>query len=435
MQRYTPEYYIERETQRTIFRFRCRSAHFERYFSDFRDDDALDTQALLKLAGEAKIDFGRAVVIGAEIQGDEIIIRTQILKPEEEEKFSAAFLDRLADFYEANEVHITRMFGSFVYLKRIDGELRAVHATPIPIKHCPLMKQLLTEIGGDTARELLDAVSGDDSETQTKLMCELINSVVIKGGYFDTSRPLNSCEANVLFGASETMSSAFKSGLLDAAVIVSNNLGTIITTDAANTQGAVKRMTGLFLTSPSRQIVRTAKSENIIPVFPHTATIDQLEGVKTAIALGYRRIAVSVAWQDNARWDEISKLAVNGVELYKFGLCSTGIGEKSARAMLRHADLIWSCASRVVREFIEPNSIVQVGLKIPVHIMTEKGWALSKNHLKVMAEERREDPDLFDTIIPGKGPGKPVILNDKDRFRVITKEDIKECTDCPHPCI
>ena len=67
-------------------------------------------------------------------------------------------------------------------------------------------------------------------------MCELIDEVVIKGGYFDTSRPLNSCEVNVLFGASETMSSAFEAGLIDAAVIVSNNLGTIITTDQSNTQ-------------------------------------------------------------------------------------------------------------------------------------------------------------------------------------------------------
>jgi hypothetical protein len=47
------------------------------------------------------------------------------------------------------------------------------------------------------------------------------------------------------------MTSAFQSNLIDAAVIVSNNLGTIITTNASSTQGSVKRMTGLFYTSPS----------------------------------------------------------------------------------------------------------------------------------------------------------------------------------------
>jgi len=435
MEQYTPEFYIVNEDTETSFHFRCRSAHFERYFNDFIDSDALDKEALEELISETVNAFGGGIIIDGKKQDEEIIIRTRRLAPEEAEKFSAGFLDRLADFYGTNEVHITRMFGSFVYLKRTDGELKAIHATPIPIKHCPLMKQLLMEIGGDTAKELLDAVSADDCGAKSKKMCELINSVVIKGGYFDTSRPLNSCEANVLFGASETMSSAFESGLIDAAVIVSNNLGTIITTDAGSTQGAVKRMTGLFLTSPSKRIVQTARDSGIIPVFPHTAVIDQLEGVKTAIALGYKRIAVSVAWQDNARWNEIDKLERDGIEIYRFGLCSTGIDERAAGAMLSHADLVWSCASRVVREYIEPNSVAQVGLKIPVHVMTEKGWALSKNHLKVMADKRQEASVLFDNVICRKGPDKPVILNDKNHFKVIAKKNIIECLDCPQPCI
>lgn len=328
-------------------------------------------------------------------------------------------------------LHITRMFGSYILLKKINGNLKAIKATPIPIKYCPLMIKLLHEVGGHLADNLIKSLDTKDEELQTKMMCDLINEVVIKGGYFDTNRPLNSCEANVLFGASETMSSAFKNGIIDAAVIVSNNLGTIITTNEFNTQGAVKRMTGLFYTSPNETIMHTALEEGIIPVFPYTACIDQLEGVKKAIRLGYKKIAVSVAAYDNYLHEELSKLEKeNNVTIYKFGLCSTGIDKNTAEKMMSHADVIWSCASKYVKELIEPNAIAQVGVKIPVHIMTKQGWKIIRNHLSLMNNKiNLEDLNLE------KGENKPVLLNSKEEIKVLTKKQLKKCSDCPHPCI
>jgi len=96
-------------------------------------------------------------------------------------------------------------------------------------------------------------------------------------------------------------------------------------------------MTGLFYTSPSPDIIKTAQEASIIPVFPVTASIDQLEGVKRAISLGYKKIAVSVAADDNILHSKLSELEINGVEIYKFGLCSTGIREEVALAMQNHA--------------------------------------------------------------------------------------------------
>jgi hypothetical protein len=136
------------------------------------------------------------------------------------------------------------------------------------------------------------------------------------------------------------MSTAFRSGLIDAAVIVSNNTGHDYYDNESNTQGAVQRMTGLFMTSPSKEIVQTAREAKIIPVFPHTAVIDQLEGVRQAIALGYKKIAVSVAWRDNILLNEINGLEQDGVVLYKLGLCSTGIDHETATAMKNHADVV-----------------------------------------------------------------------------------------------
>lgn len=347
-----------------------------------------------------------------------------------EEEIINLLNDSIRNFYEQKEMHITRMFGSYILLQRINGELKAVHATPIPIKYCPLMIKLLKEVAGEYVSELLSTLETDNIELQEKCMCKLINETVIKSGYFDTSRPLNSCEANVLFGASETMSSAFKNNLIDAAVIVSNNLGTIITTNEFNTQGAVKRMTGLFYTSPSKEIVETAKKSGIIPVFPLTGKIDQLKGVKEAIKRGYKKIAVSVAANDNYLHEKLKALEKDGVKIYKFGLCSTGIDEKTANTMKDNADVIWSCASKYVKDVIEPNAIAQVGVKIPVHIMTKQGWEIVRNHLIQMNNDiNNKDIEL------NRGDDKPVFLNSEGGIKVLQKKYIKKCSDCPHPCV
>lgn len=337
----------------------------------------------------------------------------------------------IREYYSNREMHITRMFGSYILLVREGENLVAKEVTNIPIKYCPLMIKLLKEVGGDTANFLLHTLETEDLATQQEAMCNLINEVVIKGGYFDTNRPLNSCEANVLFGASETMASAFMMDIIDAAVIVSNNLGTIITTSAPTTQGAVKRMTGLFYTSPDKKIMDTAKKEKIVPVFPYSAEIDQLAGVKKAIELGYKRIAVSVAADNNYLHEELKRLEkLHDVKIYKFGLCSTGIKEHTAEIMKEYADVVWSCASKNVLEYIEPNAIMQVGLKIPVHIMTSEGWEIVSNHLKVM------DASLdVSNIELTNGEEKSIIVNGDKGLKVLKKKQIKGCVDCPHPCI
>lgn len=339
-------------------------------------------------------------------------------------------LHTIRNYYSNKGVHITRMFGSYILLKNENGKLTAIKATPIPIKYCPLMVKLLKEVGGELAERLLNSLNVSDSKKQSELMCELINQIVIKTGYFDTNRPLNSCEANVLFGASEMISSAFKSGLLDASVIVSNNLGTIITTNESNTQGAVKRMTGLFYTSPSNQIMNTAEKTGIIPVFPYTGEINQIEGIKHAINHGFKKIAVTFAAQDNEYLEKLNVLENEEIKIYKFGLCSTGINEKTAIVMLKNADIIWSCASKYVKQYIEPHSIAQVGIKIPVHIMTKKGWELVKNHLEFM-----KISSYLDDVTLCEGEEKPVIINQGKSLKLIKKREVYNCSDCPHPCI
>lgn len=428
--------------QGDIFRYivPLKNPHVEKYFSMSEGKkeyyNYFQQEGLIKCFEERfndeKFSWGlkfNTRLLSIKIQDDKLILYLDDWTNINGNKVARCLNSTIRDYYESKEMHITRMFGSYVLLQRINGELKAVEATQVPIKYCPLMVKLLKEVGGSDSDKFIEAVKLEDVETQKRMMCELIDNIVIKGGYFDTNRPLNSCEANVLFGASETISSAFKSDMLDVAVIVSNNLGTILTTNDINTQGAVKRMTGLFYTSPSKDIMKEANSSKIIPVFPYSAEIDQVQGVKEAIRRGYKRIAVTLAAQDNELWEEIAKLEKDGVIIYKFGLCSTGINEKTAKAMLDNADIVWSCASKYVKEYIEPNAIAQVGVKIPVHIMTKKGWELVKNHLEYMSNQSVANVDLI------KGEEKPVFINGDDGIKRLVKKDIRKCNDCPHPCI
>ncbi|MGN0507090.1 MAG: DUF2099 family protein [Lachnospiraceae bacterium] len=398
----------------------------EKYFKSPKDTDFFNGFSFAPETIETFLNrkLGKTTI---KINSDEELIYFQI----EDNKDEICCYEAVRSYYESYPVHITRMFGSYVLLVGENDKLKAVRATPIPIKHCPLMKKLLIEVGGDTAIKLLERVANSDYTEQNELMCELINKVVIEGGYFDTTRPLNSCEANVLFGASEIIYSAFSDGLVDAAVIVSNNLGTIITTNASATQGAVKRMTGLFYTSPSAKLINRCNEAGIIPVFPYTAEINQIAGVKLAVEKGYKRIAVTLAAQDNCFWKEIELLEKkHSVNIYKFGLCSTGISTDTASAMKKYSDLIWSCASKAVKELIEPNAIAQVGLRIPVHIMTSNGWDMVKNHLK--AKPLLVD---LDSISLSAGEEKPILINQPNGISCIRKADISDCVDCPHPCV
>ncbi len=420
----TYEYIIEKMEDKSRLTFYLKKPQLDKYFEseDVIKFNNWQNEGLANyLNQELKVN-------NAEISSLEIIDGNLVVEAKEEAIFDFV-CQKVREFYEIKEIHVTRMFGSFILLQKIDGELKAVKATPIPIKYCPLMIKLLKEVGGEYAEEILSSLQSQDTSLQTQNMCKLINEVVIKGGYFDTNRPLNSCESNVLFGASETMMSAMERGIIDCAVIVSNNLGTIITTNASNTQGAVKRMTGLFYSSPSEKLVSTAIDAKIIPVFPYTANIDQLVGVKEAIRMGYKNIAVSVASHDNYLHKEIINLELeNNVNIYKFGLCSTGIKEETALIMKDYSDVIWSCASKYVKTHIDPNAIAQVGIKIPVFIMSDKGFDIVFNHLKHI------DSSLT-TVDKNELPQRPVFINNGGKIKVVDKSQLHSCEDCPHPCI
>ena len=64
-----------------------------------------------------------------------------------------------------------------------------------------------------------------------------------------------------------------------------------------------------------------------------------------------------------------------------------------------------------------------------------EGWELVKNHLREMSILDHPSEETFDSIQPCMGSGKPVVLHADEGFKVIKKEELRKCCDCPNPCI
>src|SRR5512136_3178817 len=103
------------------------------------------------------------------------------------------------------------------------------------------------------------------------------------------------------FGASELLSSAFRAGFIDAAVLACDGAGTVIAPVASLIQGIGGRMSGLVSTSPLPGVIRRIKSAGGYVVDPDDASIDQVRGAEAAYELGFRKVAVTVADPETAR--------------------------------------------------------------------------------------------------------------------------------------
>ena len=174
------------------YSFELKNPHVEKYFNM----DSKEIEYYNNWQNEGIIDYIINVLNkkGFNVDNNLVKVENGILKIylKHYNNEIAEFLgDAIRDFYTSKEMHITRMFGSYIIIQKINNELKAVKATPIPIKYCPLMYKLLKEVAGEYASGLLETLQTNDTTLQTEYMCNLINETVIKTGYFDTNRPLN----------------------------------------------------------------------------------------------------------------------------------------------------------------------------------------------------------------------------------------------------
>jgi putative methanogenesis marker protein 8 len=184
----------------------------------------------------------------------------------------------------------------------------------------------------------------------------------------------------ITFGASEMLSMALESKLIDCCVIVCEGAGTVIVNDPKLVQGIGARLTGILRTSPIAEIMNELKEKGTVTI-SDKAHINQLKGVKEAIKLGYKRIAVTIAGFESDKIPKLrqienkERIALNILSVHNPSL------KDSQVPFLLLSDLVWSCSSSVVREKVGPKALMQIGSSIPVFALTERGKEIALNYL------------------------------------------------------
>jgi len=255
-----------------------------------------------------------------------------------------------------DDYHVLRFYSAFVAVSK--GKV--VNIKGSFLEFCPLVKMLYGNIN-----------FSKDIENVVK---DLIEKKISEFGFFTSKRQLDYQDIAVPFGASEMMMYALRQKMIDAAVVVCDGAGSVITSNPEIVQSIGARMNGLFYTTPIKETIKRLESSNCHIVFKD-ARIKQIEAVKKACELGYKNIAVTVnGFVESELLSEMRFLEkYYPVNITIIVVCTTGVNHKRIDSIGNYADIVWSCASEKIREIIGKKSILQISKKIPVFVLTKRG--------------------------------------------------------------
>ncbi|MDI6895818.1 methanogenesis marker 8 protein [Methanocella conradii] len=193
------------------------------------------------------------------------------------------------------------------------------------------------------------------------------------------------------FGVSEIICTAIRQKRIDAAVLVCEGCGTLIVTDPEMVQGIGGRVSGLVSTTPIPEIIERVGRDYVLD--PSTARIDQVEGVKKAIGMGFKNIAVSIINGSMAKAMKEIEKDHPGVNVYTFVVHATGISEKEADLVFQYADVSTGCASKYIRARGTREGVYRVGDSIPIFGITMRGRELIEERIRFMGKPIVPKPD------------------------------------------
>ena len=208
-------------------------------------------------------------------------------------------------------------------------------------------------------------------------------------GMFTPERNLD-VDVFVNFGASEVMMTGLRAGLIDATVTACDGAGTVITDNPRLVQGMGAQISGLIETEPIHEIIDGIRERGGVVVDPDAASIDPAAGVRSAVELGYTRIAATVV-------DPATALRIRGIES-ELGIKAiiiaahtTALSRSEVQDLLDLVDIVTGCASKHVRDLVKP--LAQVGTAIPLFALTQAGKELLIERAKEI-----ETPVLINTM-------------------------------------
>ncbi|MCX6678046.1 MAG: DUF2099 family protein [Methanothrix sp.] len=207
------------------------------------------------------------------------------------------------------------------------------------------------------------------------------------------------------FGASESMMTGIKAGIIDGAVTVCDGAGTVITSKPDLIQGMGGYISGLVKTDPIPEVIEGIRARDGHVLSPQDGRIDQIEGAAYAAAAGYKKFAVTVA--DASSAEKLRELeTAAGVKIMLIGVHLTGISSEEAARLLAVADIVTGCASKHIREQVKP--LVQVGTAVPLFGLTRWGKELLVERAKDV-----EQPLLINTmplpVLPAEKQPRPLV--------------------------
>jgi putative methanogenesis marker protein 8 len=253
--------------------------------------------------------------------------------------------------------HRVEMAKSLVLIE--DGKVRVI--CPPLVRSCPLRRNLY----------------GCESEDESTVK-RVLESHIAELGMYTSRRTLELEDDPVSFGASEMMSDALREGMLDAAVLVCEGVGTVVIDRPKVLQAVGAHMTGILETEEIPATRRRLEALGALTL--GDCGIDQVRGLRSAYEHGFERVAVTVSGD---RAIEVTALREEGQAAGRYPLLlavhTSGLSERDALMLAEACDVVWGCASKQVRQVIGPRALLQIGTGIPVFALTKEGKRLVLN--------------------------------------------------------
>jgi len=140
-------------------------------------------------------------------------------------------------------------------------------------------------------------------------------------------------------------------------------------------------------TTPLQNVIKAIGRDRVLD--PETARIDQVAGARKAWDMGYRKIGVTVVRGNDAAL--IRKEMGDNVLL--FAVHTSGVTEEDAKMLYANCDIATACASKHMWDIGRKLGAMQVGTKVPVFAITDRGKEICDTRLKQINKEAKSGPD------------------------------------------
>ncbi|WP_295721659.1 methanogenesis marker 8 protein [uncultured Methanobrevibacter sp.] len=203
-------------------------------------------------------------------------------------------------------------------------------------------------------------------------------------GYCTKKREVSQEDTLVAVGISEILSTNIRLKKIDVVVGACDGVGTLLMEKPEIVQGVGGRVSGLVSTSPLPEIIEKVGKENVL--FPETANLDPIAGIKFAIEKGYKNIAVTLLGGPIVK--EIAEMKLpESINLFLLIAHTTGISRELAEECFEYGDIITGCASKHIREVAQEQNAYYYGKIVSIYAGSERGRELLDNHLKEIGED------------------------------------------------